>query len=107
MSDMQSLDDDLLRLFEGARTELPSAAFLERIEGRMARARGVRVALQIGLLALLVAAIAIATPEITAGVAYAAKWLPDAGLAMTSPLGWVCSLVLGAGVLKRAHVFER
>ena len=107
MSDMQSLDEDLLRLFEGARTELPSAEFLERIERRMARARGVRLAVQISLLALLVVAMAIVTPEISTGVGYAAKWMPDLGLAMSSPLGWICSLILGAGVLKRTHVFER
>ncbi len=107
MSDMQSLDEDLLRLFERARTELPSAAFLERLERRMARARGVRLAVQISLLALLVVAIAIVTPEVTAGIGYAAKWLPEIGLAMSSPLGWLCSLILGAWVLKRTHVFER
>lgn len=107
MSDMQPLDDDLLHLFERARTELPSAAFLERTERRMARARGVRVALQVGLLAVLAVAMAIVTPEVTAGVGYAVKWLPELGLAMSSPLGWVCSLLVGAGVLKRTHVFDR
>lgn len=111
MSEMQPLDEDLLRLFEGARSELPSAAFLERIELRMARARSVRLAVQIGLLILLAVAVAIVTPEVTreslAGGDYLARWLPDLGLALSSPLGWVCSLILGAWVLKRTHVFER
>lgn len=111
MSEMQPLDEDLVRLFEGARTEIPSAAFLEHIELRMARVRGVRLAAQIGLLILLAVAVAILTPEIVsgslAGGDYVARWLPDLGLALSSPLGWVCSLILGAWVLKRTHVFER
>jgi len=111
MNDMEPLDDDLMRLFEGARTELPSAAFLEQIERRMARGRCVRLTVQISLLALLAVAAAIVTPEVTrgslAGGEYVAGWLPDLGLALSSPLGWAGSLILGAWVLKRTHVFER
>lgn len=111
MSDRQPLDENLLRLFEGARTELPSADFVERLERRLARARLTRLGLQVALLALLVVAAALMTPYVTRGslaaMDYAAQWLPDVGLALNSPAGWIGSLILGAWVLKRAHVFER
>src|SRR6185437_12369042 len=99
MSDRQPADDDLMRLFERARTDLPSEAFVERLERRLAQARRTRLGAQIALLALLVAAAAL--------MACAAQWLPQLGLALDSPTGWAGSLLLGAWVLKRAHVFER
>lgn len=111
MNDRQPSDDDLMRLFERARTDLPSEAFVERIERRLAHARRSRLGAQIALLALLVVAAALMTPYVSRGsvtlMAYAAQWLPQLGLALNSPTGWAGSLLLGAWVLKRAHVFER
>jgi len=111
MNDSQPLDEDLMRLFEGARSELPSEAFVERLERRLARVRRTRLGIQIVLLALLAGVAALVTPYVSLGsltaMDYAAQWVPDIGLALSSPAGWVASLILGAWVLKRAHVFER
>jgi hypothetical protein len=111
MSDRQPLDEDLTRLFEGARTDLPSEAFVEQLERRLARARRMRLGTQVVLLAVLAAAAALMTPYVARGsltvMDYAARWLPDVALALSSPAGWAASLILGAWVLKRAHVFER
>ena len=111
MSARQPLDEDLVRLFEGARTELPPAGFVDRLERRLARARRMRLGTQVVLLALLAGAAALMTPYVARGsltmVDYAARGLPDVGLALSSPAGWAASLILGAWVLKRAHVFER
>src|SRR5690348_10873235 len=111
MSDSEPLDEDLMRRFEGARNELPSAAFVERLERRLGRARRTRVGIRIVLLAALAIMAVLLTPYVTRGsltaMDYAAQWVPDAGLALNTPLGWVGSLILGAWILKRAHVFER
>jgi hypothetical protein len=84
---------------------------VERLERSLARARRVRLGFQIVLLGLLAAAAALLTPSVTRGsfavMDSAAQWLPDVGLALNSPAGWAGSLILGAWVLKRAHVFER
>lgn len=100
-----------MRLFEDARGELPPEVFVERLERRLARARGTRLGIQIVVLALLAVAAALVTPYVSLGslsaMEYAAQWAPDIGLALNSPAGWVVSLILGAWVLKRAHVFER
>jgi hypothetical protein len=111
MSDRQPLDEDLMRLFEGARTELPPAGFVDTLVRHLARARRVRLGTQVVLLALLAVAAALMTPYVARGslsvMESAAQWLPDVGLALSSPAGWIGSLILGAWVLKRAHVFER
>lgn len=111
MNDNRPLDEDLMRLFEGARTELPPAAFVERLERALARATHVWLGTQIILLALLAIVAALMTPYVTQAsltvTDYVAQWLPDVGVALSSPAGWLGSLILGAWVLKRAHVFER
>src|SRR5690242_4269226 len=99
MSDRQRPDEDLMRLFEAARTELPAEAFLERLERRLARSRRTRLGLQIVLLALLAVAVAFVTPYVARGslaaMDYAARRLPGLGLALNSPVGWIGSLILG------------
>jgi hypothetical protein len=104
-------DEDLTRLFDEARGDLPSEAFLERFQMRMARARRARLILQLCPLVLLAAVAAIVAPYAARGslvvIEHAVRWIPDLGLAMTSPIGWVCSLALGVWVLRRSHVFER
>jgi len=111
MSDRQRPDGDLVRLFEAARTELPAEAFVERLERRLARSRRTRLGIQCLLLALLAVAAALVTPYVARGslaaMDYAAQRLPDLGLVLNSPVGWIGSLLLGAWVLRRAHVFER
>ena len=112
MSDMQPpLDEDLVRLFEDARAPLPSEAFLERFERRRARVGRLRLVLQVGGLALLAAAGLIIAPYAIRGSlalsGYAADGLSSLGLAMLSPAGWAGSLLLGAWILRRCHVFDR
>ncbi len=112
MSDRQpSLDPDLTPLFDGARTALPAAAFLESFERRIAHARGVRLAFQVATLGVLAGAALVLAPYVVRELlqlsGYAVRWAPSLGLAMSSPIGWACSLVLGAGVLRRCHAFER
>lgn len=111
MSDRQPLDEDLMRLFEGARVEPPPERFLEQLEHRLLRAKRARWGVRIVLLALLAVVAALMTPYVADGslaaMDYAAQWLPALGLALNSPAGWAASLLLGAWVLKRAHVFER
>ncbi len=112
MSDTQPpLDKVLVRLFEDAHAPLPPQGFLEGIERQMARARGIRLALQVGGLVLLGAVALIAAPyairvSLTLS-SYASDGLSGLGLAMGSPAGWVCSLLVGAWVLRRFHVFDR
>ena len=112
MSDMQPpLDEDLMRRFEDARVPLPFEAFLERFERRRTRVRRLRVALHAGGLALLAAAGLIIAPYAIRGSlalsGYAADGLSSLGLAMLSPAGWAGSLLLGAWILRRCHVFDR
>jgi hypothetical protein len=112
MSDLQpALDPDLARLFDEARTTLPAEAFLEPLERRMVRARRARLAFQVtALVVLAVAALGLA-PYVVRGSdllsRYGAYWVGSVGVAMTSPIGWGCSLMLGAWVLRRCHAFER
>src|SRR5262249_53654638 len=111
MSDLQPLDEDLVRLFDGARAELPSEAFLEQLGRRIARSRAIRLGAQAALFVLLAGVAALLTPYVVGGsltsMDHASRWLPDLGLALNSPLGWLGSLMLGAWVLRRTHVFER
>jgi hypothetical protein len=112
MSDMQPpLDEDLVRLFENAHAPLPPAAFLARFERRMARARRVRLAVQVAGLALLAGVVVIIAPYAIRGSltlsSYAADGLLSLGVAMMSPVGWVGSLILGGWVLRRCHVLDR
>jgi hypothetical protein len=111
MSDMPSLDPDLTRLFDEARTSLPAEAFMEQLHVRLTHARHLRLGLQVSALALL-AALAIAVTPYAARVSLTAadalgRWLPFIGEAMGSPLGWAGSLLVGAWVLRRSHVFGR
>ena len=109
--DSQPLDEDLVHLFEDARASLPAKAFLEPLERRMARARTLRRILRLGLLAVLVVSVAVLAPYASRGslaaIDYAARWVPQIGLAMNSPAGWIGSLLLGLWVLRRSHAFER
>jgi hypothetical protein len=112
MTDRQpSLDPDLTRLFDEAHLELPATAFLESFERRIARARGVRLALQVAALGVLApAALGLAPYAVRGSLLlsrYAMHWAPGLGLAMSSPVGWACSLLLGVWVLRRCHAFER
>jgi hypothetical protein len=112
MSDIQPpLDQDLVRLFDDAQSTLPSEAFVERFERRMARSMRIRLALQAVGLALLAAVVWITAPYAIRGSlalsSSATEGLSDLGLAMGSPMGWVCSLLAGAWVLRRYHVFDR
>jgi len=111
MSDHPPLDEDLAHLFEDARAALPAKAFLEQLERRMARARTLRLTFRVGLLTVLVVAVAVLAPYAgrgsVAAIDYAAQWVPQIGLAMNSPAGWIGSLLLGLWVLRRSHAFER
>ncbi len=111
MSDMPPLDPDLTRLFDAARAPLPAEVFSERLQAGIDRARRVRLILQLVGLGLL-AAVAVAVTPYAATVSLAAadslgRWVPEVGVAMGSPLGWACSLLVGAWVLRRSHVFDR
>jgi hypothetical protein len=112
MSDMQpQLDEDLVRLFEDVQAPVHPEAFLERIERRMARLRRVRLAVRLSGLALLAGVAVIIAPYTLQGSltlsSYAAEAVSSLGLAMMSPVGWACSLILGAWVLRRCHVLKR
>jgi hypothetical protein len=111
MSETPFADEDLVRMFEGTRSELPPEAFLQQLQRRMLRAKAASWAVRLGLLAALACAAWMAAPAVTraslAAIAYAARSVPELALALSSPGGWIASLILGGWVLKRTHVFER
>jgi hypothetical protein len=111
MSDTPQLDEDLSRLFDQRRAVLPPEAFLERFQKRMHRTRRIRLGVQLGLLAVLAVLAVIVAPYasrmLLAAIGDSPRWVAEVGLAMTSPLGWLCSVFLGLWVLRRSHVFER
>ncbi len=104
----EPLDHDLARLFDEARVQLPAQNFLEQVETRIGRARRVRLALQIGGVALVTAVAIAVTPYVAEGSLaaghYASEWLRRFPSVLASPAGWVCSGAVGLWMLRRSHV---
>jgi len=111
MSDTRpQLDENLVRLFEDAHAPLPPEAFLELFERRAARAWRARFSLQVAGICLLAVIAALIAPYAIQGSLALSRdvsaGLSSVGLAMMSPAGWAGSLLLGAWVLRRCHVFD-
>jgi uncharacterized protein (DUF2062 family) len=104
---MNELDDTLTRLFAEARETLPPEDFLESVALRMNHGRRER-ALKRAALMTVAAGLGIAvTPFIAEGsltvASHLGVWLLALGNALTSPLGWACSLAVGAWGVRRAR----
>jgi hypothetical protein len=103
---MTEFDDTLSRLFAEAQETLPAADFLETAAARMRHARR-RHTIKQAVFATAGAGIAVAlTPDVVEGSLTAAGhlgvWLPALGNALTSPIGWACSLALAAWGVRHA-----
>jgi len=112
MSDSHpQLDENLVRLFEDANAPLSGEVFAEQFERRVARARRIRLTLQVAGMSLLAVIAALIAPyAIQGSLALGGRLAPSLsslGLAMLSPAGWAGSLLLGGWILRRCHVFDR
>lgn len=103
---MNELDDPLTRLFAEAREPLPSEDFLQSLALRMDRARRGRTLRRAALTAAAAGLAVALTPYVAEGsltvASHVGVWVPALGNALTSPVGWACSLALGAWELRRA-----
>jgi hypothetical protein len=104
---MTELDDNLRRLFAEAEETLPAAAFLEMAAGRVRQMRRRRAISRTALATAGVGAAIAVTPYVVEGsllaASHAGMWAPGLGNALTSPIGWACSLAVAAWGLRRAR----
>lgn len=104
---MTESDDTLTRLFADTRENPPAGDFLHRMEMRLHQARRRRALANRGWMVAAAAFAAVLTPCIVQGSLIAAShlggWLPGLGNALTSPIGWLCSLGAAAWGMRRAR----
>ena len=109
--DDDTLDPQLLRLFDEAHAPLPDHDFMASVEARMRRSRRWRLAGVIVFWVALIAFAGVMTPYVAAGsiavVATLSGWVPEMGSALGSPLVWVASGALGFVCLRWAGVLRR
>ncbi|HEX5458618.1 MAG TPA: hypothetical protein VFX20_01475 [Steroidobacteraceae bacterium] len=100
---MTELDDTLTRLFAEARETPPAEDFLKDVLLRVHRARRRRAMKRAALIAVAAVLALVLTPCIVAG---SLAWLPGLGNALTSPIAWVCALVLTVPRIRRHGRFR-
>jgi len=104
---MTEFDDTLTRLFADTREALPAEDFLEHVAAGMNHELR-RRAIKRTAVAVAAAGVAVVlTPYIVEGslgfVSHLGTWLPAIGNALTSPIGWACSLAFAAWGVRRAQ----
>jgi len=104
------LDAALVQLFAAARRPTGDAEFTQAVLERVASARRMRSAKAVAQVVLLLVAAAAAAPFVAdlslTVVRHLDVWLPSFGNALASPVGWACSLAIGAWSLRRARVIR-
>jgi hypothetical protein len=104
---MTEPDDTLIRLFAEAQARLPADDFLQGVTRRMERERRRRGIKLVTMTAAAGGLAIAATPYVARGSIVVADhlgiWLPAVGGALTSPIGWACSVAIAAWSLRRAY----
>jgi hypothetical protein len=107
----EDFDPELARLFEEARRPLAEDAFVSLMLARMQLAHRARLLRQVvTLLAVMMLGGLIApyaARETVATVGWIGESLSMLGGALTSPIGWACSLLIAWRIVRRALPFGR
>jgi hypothetical protein len=108
---MSHSDEDLTRHFAKRHSSVSTEEFVTQVMTRIGRERRQRMLRKVTFALLLVVVAAAATPYAVEGsLAIASRFvdgLAAFGAALSSPVGWVCAIVLSVWVLRRAQIIGR